>query len=262
MRAIVFLADGRDDPLGLPQERRRTMHDPDFDPYLPPRAPVGFRGPKQAGTDRVDGNPWLTIWTQPRGTIRAIVDSDPNRSVILLAMIYGISSTLSRAFQKNSGDTISLPTILGLALFVGSIAGVIGNLIMGALVRWTGSWIGGVASLEESRAAVAWGSVPHAVNLVLMAGLIAVFGSDLFRTQGLEGIGGAKASFLVVVGLGQVVLGLWSAVLSVKCVAEVHQFSAWKGLGTFILVLFVIIGIVILLSIILFGGMVALWRGT
>ncbi len=226
------------------------MHDPDFDPYLPPRAPIGFAKSKAFGTDHVEGNPWLTMWTRPRGTIRMIVDTDPSRSVILLAVIYGISSTLSRSMQKDTGDVLPLPALLGLAFIGGSIGGIIGNWICGALVRWTGSWLGGVATLDECRAAIAWGSVPHAVNLGLMLVLLLVFGQDLFRSTGLDDVGMGKGVLLIAVGLTQVTLGIWSAVLNVKAVAEVHRFSAWKGLGAFLLVGLLFLGVVVLIVVV------------
>ncbi len=172
------------------------MQDPDFDPYLPPRAPIGFAKPMPSGKDSVEGSPWLTIWTRPRGTIRAIVDTDPTRSVLLLAMIYGISSTLSRSMQRSPGDYLSLSVLLILALAGGSLSGIIINYLMAALVRWTGSWIGGVASVIECRAALAWGAVPMAVNLVLMLGLIAIFGQDLFKSGGLDDVGMTKGAVL------------------------------------------------------------------
>ena len=232
------------------------MNDPDFDPYLPPRAPVGKQRPEMFGTaEAIDGNPWLTIWTRPRGTIRSIVDTDPTRSVVVLAMIYGISSTLSRALQNDQGDKLSLPAIIGLALIGGSIGGVIGNYVVGALVRWVGGWFGGVASSEECRAAMAWGSVPHVVNLALMAVLIVVFGQDLFKAAALEGVGNEKAILLIGVGLAQITIGIWSAVLSIKCVAEVHRFSAWKALGTFLLMFLVLIGVILVIVMAVFALM-------
>jgi hypothetical protein len=236
------------------------MTDPDFDPYLPPQAPVGFKATTEFTTDAIEGNPWAAIWTRPRATIRGIVDTYPSRCVTLLAMIYGISSTLNSALQRESerdeGNATSLPAILGLALIAGSIGGVIGNLIMGALVRWTGSWIGGVASAQECRAAIAWGSVPQAVNLALVLGLIGVFGNDLFRSVDLEATGRGKAAILIAVGLAQIVLGIWSAVLTVKCIAEVHRFSAWKSLGALLLVGLVFLGAILIIVLVVFALMV------
>jgi Yip1 domain len=236
-------------------QRSRAVHDPDFDPYLPPAATIGYAKPKtpNSATEAVGGNPWLTVWTRPRGTIRAIVDTDPSRSVLPLAMIYGISSTLGRSMQKSPGDVLSLPVVLGIALIGGSIVGIIWIYIMAALVRWTGSWLGGRATLDECRAAIAWGSVPSAVNLALMLGLIGVFGHDLFRTTGLDDVGMTKGVILLVVGLGQVVIGVWAAILTVKTVAEVHRFSAWRSLSAFLLIVAVMLGVIVAIVLAVFA---------
>jgi Yip1 domain len=234
--------------LDTTRDRISLMHDPDFDPYLPPRAPVGFQSVKAAPTDGIDGNPWLTVWTRPRGTIRRIVDTDPGRNVALLSIIYGMSQTMNRAMQRDLGDQVSLPVLVLTFLIGGSLGGLLWNVMFGALLRWTGSWIGGVATFGETRAALAWGSVPHLPIVLLMVALMAVFGQDLFRSE-VANLGTEKGILLVVVGLAQVVLGIWSAVLMVKCLAEVHRFSAWKSLGAFLLagVLVLVVAVVFVL---------------
>jgi Yip1 domain len=242
---MMILASVTDEPI---HERTRDVHDPDFDPYLPPRAPVGFSKPEKTRggnhAEHVDGNPWLTMWTQPRGTIRTIVDTDPSRSVLVLAMIYGFSSTINQWLSMNTSDTVPLPLLLGIALVVGAIFGVIGNWVAAVLVRWTGSWLGGMATLQECRAAIAWGSIPCLANLAIMLGLTAVFGHGLFRSGGIDDDKMAHAILLMTVGLGQITLGIWMLVLTLKAVGEVHEFSAWKALGAFILVGLVLAGII------------------
>ena len=83
--------------------------------------------------------PWLKIWTAPRGTIRAIVDTDPTRYVLLLAVIGGIAELLNRASTQDLGDTWPVVGIVLLALLLGSIGGILSLYITGALFRWTGS---------------------------------------------------------------------------------------------------------------------------
>ena len=43
-------------------------------------------------------NPWITIWTSPRKTIRAIVETNPKKDFLLLAAI-----TFMQAFFLYSG---------------------------------------------------------------------------------------------------------------------------------------------------------------
>ena len=108
--------------------------------------------------------PWLKIWTEPRGTIRAIVDTDPTRYVLLLAVIGGIAESLNRASTQDLGDTWPVVGIVLLALLLGSIGGILSLYISGAIFRWTGSLLGGQASSEQVRSALA-------IPLLVLVGL-------------------------------------------------------------------------------------------
>lgn len=44
-------------------------------------------------------NPWFSTWVKPRETMRWIVDTDPTRQVVLLAVLGGIAQFLDRACQ-------------------------------------------------------------------------------------------------------------------------------------------------------------------
>jgi Yip1 domain len=237
--------------LDTTRDRISIMHDPDFDPYLPPRAPVGFKSRETFDTNAIEGNPWVTIWTQPRGTIRGIVASDPNRNVALLSIVYGVIQLMSQALDKNLGDKVSLPSLLAIFLVVGPIFGLLWNLFFGTLGRWTGSWIGGVATFQESRAALAWGTIPAIFILPLYVGMIVALGQDLFREQEAANLGMQKGIGLIAIGLGQVILGIWSLVTTIKCVAEVHRFSAWKSLGALLLASVIFVGICMVVAILL-----------
>ncbi len=222
------------------------MNDPEFDPYLPPRAPVGFPKQKSGSTEGIDGNPWLTVWTQPRATIRGIVESDPTKNVLLLSAIYGIATTINNAMSKNGGDALSMPALIAVFLIGGLIGGLLWNVVWGAIMLWTGRWLGGQATYTETRAALAWGAVPYTVILVLSCGMMIVFGLDLFRSVDIETVPLLPVA-LIGLGLVQVVLGIWSAVLMIKCLAEVHQYSAWRSFGAMILGGFLVGGIVVLI---------------
>lgn len=105
-------------------------------------------------------NPWVSIWTTPRATIQHIVDTDPERWVMVLAAISGFAQVLDRASMRNLGDKMEWPAILLVAAIAGPITGIISLSLGGALIRWSGSWIGGNASSQNIRAAIAWSSVP------------------------------------------------------------------------------------------------------
>ena len=102
----------------------------------------------------------FTIWIYPRRTIREIVDSGSGQWTIFLSVLYGFEYALSQASSRNLGDEFSLPALLLITVIGGALGGIISVYFMGALLRWTGSWLGGEALPEEVRAAYAWSAVP------------------------------------------------------------------------------------------------------
>lgn len=197
--------------------------------------------------------PWFSIWTKPRKTIQQIIESDPEKLVLLLAGIAGISRALDRASLKSMGDRLDWPIIVVIALIAGPIGGILMLYIAGALVKWTGSWIDGQGTPEKIRAALAWSSVPVVWVLPLWIPEIAIFGQELFTTQTPRiDASLSLALLLMAFGLLEVTVGIWTIVILAKCIGQVQGFSAWKGLGNLLLaglVLFVPIFIVALLFV-------------
>lgn len=190
----------------------------------------------EAGSPPQALSPWLTIWIRPRDTIRRIVDTDPTRHVLLLAALNGFAEALARGSARNAGDTIPLPVFFGIAVTVAPIFAIITLYISGALFRWTGSWLGGEATSEEVRAALAWSSIPNISALLLWVPTLALFGEQMFTSE----MPRLYANRLLMApllgwGVGTFVVGMWSLVLWVMCFSEVHRFSVWRGLAAMVL---------------------------
>lgn len=181
-------------------------------------------------------NPWLSMWTQPRATIQQIIDTNPERLVLLLAALSGCSQALDRASMQNMGDNMAWPTICLIAATLGAVTGIIGLYIGGALIRWTGSWLGGQATSQSVRAALAWASVPVIWALLLWIPELAIFGQEMFTSETpVLAQSPSKALVLMGFGLVQIVIGIWAIVVMLKCIGQVQGFSAWKALGNLVL---------------------------
>jgi hypothetical protein len=177
-------------------------------------------------------NPIWTIWTSPRQTVRRIVAEDPNRHVVLLVCLAGIGEALNRASTRNAGDKLPVGAIIAIAVVLGPLGGLLGLWIYSHLIRWTGTWLGGKAPREHVRTAIAWSSVPAVFALPLWIPELLLFGSEMF-TQATPRLDAnpALAIPLLVMGLLELVLGVWAFVLLCNTVAEVQGFhSAWRGL--------------------------------
>jgi hypothetical protein len=177
--------------------------------------------------------PFFTIWTEPRATIRGIINSDPTRYVILLAAIGPAMNALagqwSKAIANNANLSVLWPLWVAASVAIQAALGVLFLYIFGAVFKCSGALLGGVASRLEVRAALAWSQVPGIAAVIIL--LIAVLSGIPIpqRTPGtMPHIDPAFYKILVV----EAVLGIWGFVISLKCMGEVHRFSAWRALGT------------------------------
>ncbi len=181
-------------------------------------------------------SPWLTMWTRPRATMREILDTDPDRMVVALAMLGGFSQSLDKAALWDVGDIFSVPVIILVAAVAGSIGGLIWLYVMGGLVRWTGRWIGGQAPAAHVRVAIAWPAVPLVWGLLIWIPELALAGRELFmrETPYLDAHPGAA---LAVAGLAFIEMAIlvWTVVVFLKCLGEAQGFSAWKAMGNILL---------------------------
>jgi len=194
-------------------------------------------------------NPWVSMWTKPRATIQQIVDTDPERLVLVLAAIVGFSQALDQNAHM-MGDTSEWPIIFLIAAIPGSISGLIGLYIFSALIRWTGNWMSGNASSQNIRAAMAWSSVPMIWALILWIPKLVLFG--LFTTE-TPIIDASPSLTFIFFGFGVIELTvvIWAIVVFLKCLGQVQGFSAWKALGNvFLAGLVVIIPIVLVVLVV------------
>jgi len=190
------------------------------------------------------------MWTNPRATIQRLVDSRPTHFVLFLSAVAGFSQALDQASVRNMGDSFEWQTIVLISAISGAFAGVLGLYVGGALLRRTGSWIGGRASTENIRAAIAWSSVPTVWALLLWLPGLAIFGQEIFTTE--TPIINASTTRLYLFGgfgLFGAIIGLWAFVVFLMCLGQVQGFSTWKALGNLLIsvgVLLIIVAIGVL----------------
>jgi hypothetical protein len=190
-------------------------------------------------------SPFFSIWTEPRATIRRIVDSDPTRNVLTLAAIGpALNSLIGQWTAVINGTThpsVLWPLWVAFNVAVQAAFGILFLYIFGAIFRWSGSLLGGTATSVEVRAAQAWSQVPAiAVEIVLMLALFAGVPMPKMLPDRLPLIDPAFYKVMVVEG----VLGIWAIVISLKCLGEVHRFSAWRALVAILIPPFIVVVII------------------
>jgi hypothetical protein len=202
----------------------------------------------------VEGNPWLSIWTQPRQTVRSIVKENPKFGFVALSAIYGFPMALNLAQNLSLGGRVPLWAILIGSLIVCIILGMIGISISTWLLHVTGRWIGGKGSYQTIRTAVTWSNVPNVVTILMWALLIGVFGGLVFSKQFTEmHFVGSQAGIVFIIFLIQAVISIWGFVILLQGLSEVQQFSVWKALLNILIPFVIVVGIFWLVGWALFG---------
>ncbi|MCH9625664.1 MAG: hypothetical protein S4CHLAM123_08420 [Chlamydiales bacterium] len=200
-------------------------------------------------------NPWATIWTKPRDTIKRIVRYNPKHRFVWLSFLYGFPMLLHTAQNLNLGDTYTTAGIVVVALVLGTFAGMLGIVIASGLIYWTGKWIGGKDNYQNVRSAVAWSNVPNIIAVIAWAVLLYKFQGQLFF-EDFEDKNFVGSDMLLVGGATfvQAVISIWSFVILVKGLGEVQGFSAWKGVLNVLIPFFMVGAAIWVISWIFYMG--------
>jgi hypothetical protein len=206
-------------------------------------------------------NPWIGIWTRPRKTIREIVDRDPTYRVITLAAWAGALTTLNSMLGMTLGAAPFslpasvlpyLPILTLLSPFLGAAFGILGLYATAFVMDWSGRTLGGVGNALTVRAAVAWSGVPQIcvsiLTLIILVGAVAwhVPARSIPPSNGLLE---AAADPLALTDGIETVISIWSFILMLLCVGEVHRFSVWRTLTAFLLPGVILGGIAIVIKL-------------
>ena len=201
----------------------------------------------------LSASPWISMWTNPRRTIREIVDRDPKRHVLVLAAVAGIGKALNNAVQQSSGDDHAFLSIFLTVVIGGTIGGILSLYIFAALLSWTGNWIGGYGDSSEIRAAIAWSGITDILRMALWILCLLLFGDEMFKTEipRMESSPYLKPFFWIMTAI-QIILVVWSFVVYCKCLGEVQCFSASRAFGNTLLSLLIIAGSILLIATLAF----------
>ena len=201
-------------------------------------------------------SPFFSIWIEPRATIRRIVESDPTRNVLALAAIgpaiNSLISQWSAVINGTAHPSVLWPLWVAFSVAIQAALGILFLYIFAAVFRWSGSLLGGTATGVEVRAALAWSQVPAIVaEIILLFALFAGVPMPKMLPGRLPLIDPAFYKVMVVEG----VLGIWGFIISLKCIGEVHRFSAWRAFLA-ILIPPIIVLVIVGLGVFLFASIV------
>lgn len=204
-------------------------------------------------------NPWFSIWTKPRDTMKEIFISKP-KNVFLLILLGSLVQTLDRASSKNVADSISSPfSIISIVIFGTFVVFLTYYFLLPALFNWVAKKLGGQGTFEKTRYSVAYSYIPYVYSLILVwLPSFFLFGIENFTSETPKMDSSITLTILFIIfAIIDVVIGIWTIIISLKCLGEAHQFSAWKALLT-IIVSFMIIILPLVIIVFLIVGVTIL----
>jgi hypothetical protein len=117
------------------------------------------------------------------------------------------------------------------AFIAGSISGVFGYFVFGALLHFGAKLLGSQGSYRRNRQILAFAAVPLALSLVLWPVKLSLYGADVFKTGGSDA--GAGSHVFAALELAFVA---WSAALLVIGVRSVHGWTWPRAAAACVLV--------------------------
>ena len=123
--------------------------------------------------------------------------------------------------------------VITLCILGGAAYGIGLFYLVSWLYTFCGRWIGGKGTYTEVKCAVGWSYYPFIVS-----GVIGLFSYYFIYVPWLQGF----------FGLASTIAFIWGLIILFKTVAEAHRFGAWRGVGTVVIALAIVFGVMMILS--------------
>jgi hypothetical protein len=100
------------------------------------------------------------------------------------------------------------------------------------------------------------GQAPELARIPVWILQIGLLGRQMFTTETPALAANPGLSLLILVTrLIEIALGIWCFVVVIKCLGEVHEFSAWRAPGSILLlVLVIVVPLLLLVGLVMFAA--------
>lgn len=190
-------------------------------------------------------SPWLVIWSEPRKTFKAIIETDPKRGFWVLASIYTwqpiIVFFLLLGMQNMPQFNISswkFWVSLAVSFSLSPLIGAIYFYVAGGLFFVVGKILKGGASYEVVRTCLAWSSLPLVINYIAIFFIFA-FSEQLITT------GVSSQIFLSLIFM---ISSVWSLAWLILFLKEAQNFSFAKAIVNYLLSIVLVVIAFLLLT--------------
>ena len=184
-------------------------------------------------------NPIISIWAQPKATIRYVLEYKTWSYSFLILFLSAVSVGFTSFADTEIMPDLPLPVIILLSILSTFIGSIISLFISSALYTWVGKWLGGKGNFKDMVQMSPIASIPLIWMMPINLFLVLVFGKNLFidmmDTSDVDAFG-ALSAVLLLANLLTLALGIFSTVILSKGIGIVHRISSWRGFATIMIV--------------------------
>ncbi len=179
--------------------------------------------------------PLHDVWLRPRRVFRELASQPIGRLDYLLGAAQGMVGWLAWSRAQNAGATDSVAGIIGKGVVVGSLIGVASLYVMAAIYTRLGKRFGGSSTRNQVIHVLAYGGVPMAVSLGIWVLTALLAGEATFMQVPRPDLETFPALLLRAQFIAYVLLTIWSVVLQIMGLSEVHRLATRKAFGVWVL---------------------------
>ena len=144
-------------------------------------------------------------------------------------------SWLALSRTQNAGATAGVAEILGKALVIGSLFGIVSLYMMAEVYTRLGKRIGGAATRSQVIHVLAYGGLPMPVSLGIWVLAALLAGEAAFMQEQRPDLESFIALLLRAQFIAYVLLLIWSVVLQVMGFSEMQALTTRKAFGVWVL---------------------------
>ena len=189
-------------------------------------------------------HPWITVWLNPRATVRRVMNTGRRRDPVLVSTVAGLSAAVFfAATPAKTFPSGMKPSIVTLAAVVGTLVWVSVIYMNGVLRAWGGRKVGGSPTTGQISEAIALSMIPF-VSWFVLAALLAIcvrltLGHEVTAAENQK----AQVWVYLFLSVGVSLFG-WSWILTKTCLAEAQGFTTsqlgranWTSMKRYVLLL-------------------------
>lgn len=180
------------------------------------------------------------IWLQPRRVYRYIITHKYDKWVLILVILAGIASALENISATDFGSRVSLFAVAGISILIGFMFGWLSFMIYSALVSLTGKWIGGDADYTSILRVIAYAQIPTLFIIMISLTQLFTLGSTEMTEELFFNLNKPMQVFAIGLFGSELLLSLWSFILSVVGISLLQNFSLLKAVFNLVLPILII----------------------